>query len=428
MVESGAIPTSGRRASGRRASRPSAVVRHGRLRKSRPWLVAVKYFSATLAVILVSGASVGAYAVLHIESSIKTVAIVGETQGPPPALGAYDGGFNVLLVGSDRCEDPKGCKDRSADLNDVTILLHVAQDQSNAVAVSFPRDMVVPIPSCPDPTGGSFHSMSAQPINVTLSYGGLPCTVLTVATLTGLDIQFAAEVTFSGVARISTAIGGVNVCVNGPIIDHYSGLMLPKAGKYSLSGGEALAFLRSRHGVGDGSDLGRISSQQVFMSSLVRTVKDGGVLNDFGKLYNIATVASQNLTVSNSLKNVTTMVAMAQVLKKLPLDRVMFVQYPGVTGQPGVYLGKVMPIASSANALFAKIKADQPFSLEPGKTGRGSVADPNAPTATPSPSASMGASASPVETAAPVETVAPEVLPGILGQSAADYTCSKANN
>lgn len=401
---------------GRRASGPPSIARHGRLRQSNPWLTVLKYLAATMAVVLVSGASVAGYAIFKIESSIKTVKIVGETEGPPPALGAYEGGFNILLVGSDRCEDPEGCEDREGNLNDVTILLHVAQDQSNAVAVSFPRDLVVPIPSCPNPDGGSYNAMSAQPINVTLYYGGLPCTVLTVSALTGLDIQFAAEVTFSGVARISSAIGGVDVCVNGPVVDPYSGINLPEAGTYNLDGWEALAFLRTRHGVGDGSDLGRISNQQVFMSALVRMVKDGGVLNDFGKLYSIATVASQNLIVSNSLKNVTTMVTLAQVLKNLPLERVMFVQYPGVTGQPGVFAGKVAPVTSVANALFDKIRADQPFTLEEGKASYGSAKDPNAPEATVDPSAP------------PVTDDAPEVLPGIEGQSAADYTCSNANN
>ncbi len=361
-----------------------------------------------MAVVLVSGATVAGYAFWKIESDIKTVSILGETEGPPPALGSYEGGFNILLVGSDRCEDPNGCKDRSTELNDVTILLHVAEDQSNAVAVSFPRDLVVPIPSCPNPKGGSFNSMSAQPINVTLFYGGLPCTVLTVSKLTGLPIQFAAEVTFSGVARISSAIGGVKVCINGPMADPYSGIDLPAAGEYTLSGWEALAFLRSRHGVGDGSDLGRISNQQVFMSSLVRTVKDGGVLTDLGKLYSIASVASQNLTVSNSLKNINTMISMAQVFKNIPLDRVMFVQYPGVTGQPGVYAGKVAPVKAAADALFAKILADEPFALEAGNTGMGSVADPNAPDSNANPDGLP-------------------VLQGVKGQSAADYTCTKVN-
>lgn len=396
---------------GRRKSGLPSVARHGRLRRNKPWLGVLKFIGAAMAVVLVSGAAVGSYAVWKLESNIKTVTIVGETEGPPPELGAYEGGFNILLVGSDRCEEEGGCKDRSTNLNDVTILLHVSQDQTNAVAVSFPRDLVVPIPSCPQEDGSSSYSMSAQPINVTLFYGGLPCTVLTVSALTGLDIQFAAEVTFSGVAMISGAIGGVTVCINGPIHDKYSGVHLPEAGEYTLDGWDALAFLRSRHGVGDGSDLGRISNQQVFMSALVRTLKADGVLNDVGKLYNIATVASQNLTVSNSLSNVNTMIAMAQVLKKLPLDRVMFVQYPGTTGKDGVYLGKVAPIQYAADALFEKIRADEPFTLVEGNTGSGSVANPNAPTDVPE---------------STTEDV--PVLEGVKGQSAADYTCSNANN
>lgn len=396
--------------SGRRGTASEAsVARHGRLRRRRPWVNFLKVVSAALAVVLVSGAVVTGYTLWKLESDIKTVTIVGETPGPPPALGAYEGGFNILLVGSDRCDKAGGCKDRSTELNDVTILLHVAHDQSNAVAVSFPRDLVVPIPSCPDPKGGNFSGMSAQPINVTLFYGGLPCTVLTVSKLSGLDIQFAAEVSFSGVARISSAIGGVKVCVNGPVVDKYSGLNLPKAGEYTLQGTQALAFLRTRHGVGDGSDLGRISSQQVFLSSLVRTMKADGVLTDFGKLYNIATVASQNLIVSNSLRNLNTMVSMAQVLKNIPLENVLFVQFPGVTGQGGVYSGKVAPVTSIANELFTKIRADEPFTVAKDNTGRGSVTDPNAPAPTPAPGSDL------------------TIIKGLLGQTAADYTCSKAN-
>src|SRR5690606_24987467 len=128
--------------------------------------------------------------------------------------------------------------------------------------------------------------------------------------------------------------------------------------------------------VGDGSDLGRISNQQVYMSSLVRKLKDDGVLNDVPTLYNIANVAARYMTLSSGLSNVNTMVAMAQVLKNLPLERVMFVQYPGVTGQPGIYAGKVAPVRLIGDKLFAKIKADEPFSVA--NTGRGSTLDPNA--------------------------------------------------
>ena len=416
-----------------RSSKHPAIARHGRLRKSSPYLLVLKFLAAATAVLLVSAASVATIALLNLGNNITSVALVSETDGPPPPLGSYEGGFNVLIVGSDVCEDHSGCNGRgTSELNDVTLLLHVSQDQTNAVAVSIPRDMVVPIPACPRADGkGNNHSMSAQPINVTLFYGGLPCTVLTVEALTGLTIPFAAEVKFSGVVQISTAVGGVPVCIDGPIRDRYSGFSVPAAGEYTLSGADALSFLRTRHGVGDGSDLGRISSQQMFLSSMVRILKQpGGTLSDPVKLFNVATVVSRNTILSNSLKNPVTMVAMAQVLKNLQLDKVMFVQYPGVTGQDGVYLGKVAPVKATAAALFAKIRADEPFVLKAGATGVGTKVDPNAPAVVaPLPSGSPSAAVVPAAAAPPATATqaAPEVLPGIEGQSAAENTCARHN-
>jgi LCP family protein required for cell wall assembly len=402
----------------------SGIARHGQLRPTRPAVTVLKFIAAALAVVAVSAASVAGIAVTRFTSGIKTVALPGETQGPPPDLGSFEGGFNMLIVGSDT-RAGQGAEFGKDDgvLNDVTMLVHVSQDQTNAVAVSIPRDMVVPIPACPQKDGkGNYSSMSAQPINNTLAYGGLPCTVLTVEKLTGLSIPFAALITFQGVIQMSTAVGGVPVCINGPLIDNYSGINLPKAGTYALAGAEALAFLRSRHGVGDGSDLGRISSQQVFLSSLVRTVKSNDTLTNFTKLYGLATAASQNMTLSNSLKNVNTMVSLTLVLKGIPLDRITFVQYPGTTGVGGVYSGKVAPLKDIAATLFAKIKADRPFTLDSG-TGRGSVA---APSASPSPAPEVSGSPSP-SSSVNATTPPADAISGVLGQTAADYTCSKVN-
>jgi LCP family protein required for cell wall assembly len=361
-----------------------------------------------------------------LANNIDVVVLDSEkTEGPPPSIDEFEGGFNILIVGSDQCEDAASCKDRGkARLNDVNMLLHVSGDHQSAVAVSIPRDLVVPIPSCTKEDGsGSNAAMSAQAINVALSYGGLPCAVLTVEALTGLPIQFAGLITFNGVIQMSTAVGGVDVCVNGPIKDKYTGLDLPAAGTYNLQGQNALAFLRSRHGVGDGSDLGRISSQQVYLSSLVRTLKSAETLNDITKVYGMAVAATTNMQLSSGFAHVDTLVSVALALKNIPLEKVLFVQYPSTTGQPGVYQGKVAPIKGQATALFAKLLADEPFVLEAGNTGRGSELDPNAPVATATP-VDPSATATPTATTPVAEA---PVLAGVLGQSAADYTCSVAN-
>jgi LCP family protein required for cell wall assembly len=275
--------------------------------------------------------------------------------------------------------------------------------------------MVVPIPKCPN--GGPATGL---PINETLSLGGLPCTVLTVESLTGLQIQFAGLITFTGVIAMSDAVGGVDVCTTSPIHDPQSGLNIDSAGVHTLLGADALAFLRTRHGVGDGSDLGRIGSQQVYLSSLVRKIKSSDTLTNFSKLYGIAQAATQNITLSQNFTHLDTLVSVALVLKNIPLQNIVFVQYPGKTGGTGLYLGKVQPVTSVANALFAAIKADQPVGLDANALSgahNGSTVDTSAPTPTPTPTPSA---VLPTDTAPPAT-----VIPGLKGQSAATYTCSQ---
>jgi LCP family protein required for cell wall assembly len=415
-----------------------ALTRHGRLPTPGPFRSLLKLLAIGLAVVLVSGASIASMAVQRLEAGLDVIELVGTTNGPAPTVGAYPGGYNLLVVGSDTRVGQGGIGgDTGAALNDVTMLLHVSEDHTSAVAVSIPRDLVVPIPSCPDGEGGNYSAMSAQSINVSLSYGGLACTVLTVEALTGLEIQFAGLITFTGVIEMSNAVGGVDVCVNAPINDPYSGLLIESAGTHTLQGDQALAFLRSRHGVGDASDLARIGSQQVYLSSLVRTLKANATLTNLPRLYSIASAATQNMTLSSNLKGLDTLVAVAQSLQNIPLERVVFVQYPGATGLDGIYANRVAPISAKADRLFELIAADQPFALTD-TTNIGSLPDPNAPVASPQPiSAATPAPGDADDDTAPADgdaatTDVPPAstelatLSGLSGQSAADYTCAAA--
>jgi LCP family protein required for cell wall assembly len=424
------------------------IARHGRQKTPKPIALIARFVGVAAAVVAVSGAAFAGYAAWSVSSEVQTVALAGESEGVVPQIDAIDGGVNLLLVGSDsRAGQGDAYGDTEGNLNDVTMLMHIAEDHSSATVVSFPRDLVVPIPSCPDPTGGAFDAMSAQPINVTLSYGGLPCTVLTVEALTGLSIPFAAEIQFNGVIEMSNAVGGVPVCVVDPIDDEYTGVYL-ETGTHTLQGADALGFLRTRHGVGDGSDLGRISSQQVFLSSLVRTVKSGQTLSDFGRLYGLARAASGNMVLSQSLASPDTLVSIALALKDIDLEKVTFVAYPGSTDGDGDYAGKVQPLYDDADVLFSAIAADQPvITADPANTGVGAMVDPNAPAATAAPDPPAGESS---DTAAPASEAPPgppsgatdaapdtsgnaaaaaTALPqSITGQTAAEYTCSKGND
>jgi anionic cell wall polymer biosynthesis LytR-Cps2A-Psr (LCP) family protein len=180
--------------------------------------------------------------------------------------------------------------------------------------------------------------------------------------------------------------------------------------------------------VGDGSDLGRIGSQQVFLSSLVREIKSDGTLSDYSKLYSIAQAATQNITLSQNFARLDTLVSIALVLKDIPLENITMVQYPSTFIGPGIYEGKLEPIKDQAEALFAAIKADLPIALDADSLigdHAGSALDPNAPdpaaTATPTPY--------PTESATPEPDTGPTpvVVEGVKGQTAAQYTCTVAN-
>lgn len=394
----------------RRASEPT-IARHGRQRAAGPAAAILKFTAAALAVVLVSGAAVVGYAVWDIASSVKPgVALIGETEGPPPDIGSFEGGLNLLLVGSDSGEGDPSYGRRGETLNDVTILLHISADHTNATVVSFPRDLFVRIPSCPRENGnGSWGAQSSAKINVALAYGGLACVVQTVTDLTGLNIPFAAKIEFNGVIEMSNAIGGVTVCVASPIRDGQIGFNLD-AGQQSLEGWNALMFLRSRYGVNGGTDLGRISNQQVFMSALVRQVKDKQTLTDPLKVYGLAKAAVDNMEVSNSLRNPLTLASIALALKDIPAEHIQLIQYPGRFGNSNG-LGGVLPIQDSANQLFAAIASDLPVQLT-GSTGQGADLDPNAPVVPADPDAP------------PLTNVVP--LPSsITGQTSAQQTCTK---
>jgi LCP family protein required for cell wall assembly len=365
---------------------------------------------------LVAGAAVAlsTIAVVELSNTIKANGIVlaGSTKITEEDL---NGPINMLLVGSDTREGQgEGFGDDTSVLADVIILLHVSADRKNATALSFPRDLLVPWPKCPStsiPPGPGYLPQSLGQINATIANGGPGCTLLTVEALTGLKIPYLGLIDFKGVIEMSNAIGGVEVCVTQPIDDPYTFLKLD-AGTHTLQGKDALKFLRTRHGVGDGSDLSRISNQQVFLTSLLRKVKSAGVLGNPIYLYSLATAAVRNMQFSESLTNVNVMVAMAGALRNVDLDKMTFLQVPSRGGLPAPYSGRVAPIYETANLIFEKLQKDEPIILAAANGGQGAVVvDETGAVASPSPSAS----------ASPNPSALPE---GILGTTADTKTCS----
>ncbi|MHB1172447.1 MAG: LCP family protein [Lacisediminihabitans sp.] len=397
-------------------------------------MTVVKVVAVAVAVIAVSSTSVAAFAVWDTFSSVKPgihlAHLSGQTAQAIPDVGSIEGGVNLLLAGTDTRTGQAGFQNR-ADLagssgagnNDVTMLLHISQDHTNATVVSIPRDLMVPIPACPRSNGGTTPATSRAMFNTTLSRGGLSCVVLTAEKLTGLSIPYAAEISFDGVIGMSNAVGGVTVCLATPVKDRYVGLNLA-AGEVTLVGANALAFVRSRHGVGDGSDLGRISNQQLFLSALMRKMTSAGVLSNPITLYSIANTALKNMQFSDTLTNPTTMVEIALALKGISLSNVVFLQYPSISDP--AESGRVIPETAAAAVLDRALVADQPVKLT-GKVGRAAVLDTAAPAATPAPTASASIR-TPAPTATATSGPTAVALPSdVTGQTASQQTCTKGN-
>lgn len=419
--------------SGRTGQQPPidpAVPRHGRMPRHGAWATFGKVAASVIAVLAVSATAIVAYAAVDL---VATVAVK-----PPvkleseavlenvPDIGAMEGGLNFVLVGSDKRPEDGAFGDpeeESAVLNDVTMLLHISQDHTHVEVVSFPRDMYVSVPECPDPNdpgGAPLSSLSSVKMNEVLSWGGLGCVASTLEQLTGVTIPVGGIVEFYGVAALSSAVGGVDVCVVERIDDDYTGLHLDP-GTYSLSGMDALAFLRTRHGVGDGSDLGRISSQQTFLASLMRTLQNSGTLGDPVKLYSIAKAVLSNMTLSSALQNPAQLMSIARTLQDIDLSKIAFVQYP--TAYTDDKSG-VLP-SESSYALNAALVGDLPVALNPAANADsefGTVTDPNAQPAPPETPATTDPTAPPADT--PVAEVLPE---DVTGQTAAEVRCSSAN-
>ncbi|MEU7893565.1 LCP family protein [Nonomuraea sp. NPDC049152] len=200
--------------------------------------------------------------------------------------------LNVLLVGSDTRQGEGNAKYGPVEArmdsarSDTIVLLHLSADGESVSAVSLPRDSIVKLPAC--------AKVSEGMINSALNAGGLQCAWQTVEKATGVRVDHAVEIDFSGFKEMVDAIGTVRVKVPTPIKDAKSKLTLP-AGENELNGEQALGYVRLR-AYGDGSDLSRIRRQQGFMTAMVREVR-----SDPTKLAAFIQAASKAVTTDEKL-------------------------------------------------------------------------------------------------------------------------------
>jgi LCP family protein required for cell wall assembly len=353
--------------SARRAAAGQPAARHRRA-AATPRLLR-RYVAAGVASALVSTLGVAGCEYHSLDANITSLPLfggIGGNAGTEKADRFGNTPIDVLVIGSDTrssaadCALGKGCSTGGAGGTaanaDVELLVHVAADRSNATVLSIPRDTVSDLPGCQDPVTGRSSTPRRAQINSSLAYGP-GCTVAAVHALTGIPIGHFALLDFSAVVTMSDAVGGVPVCVSDDVYDTYSHLRL-RRGNHVLKGTSALQFVRSRHGFGDGSDIGRTYAQHLFLGSMIRTVKSAGTIADPRRLLAVADAATKALTVDKGLGSIPDLLGLATDLGKVPSNRITFVTMP--TAPDPSDPNRVVP-ASSAAAIFATVAADRPL-------------------------------------------------------------------
>ncbi|MGD6742604.1 LCP family protein [Streptomyces sp. BH106] len=268
-------------------------------------------------------------------------------------------GQNILVLGSDSragANASLGTGKVAGARSDTAMVLHIPEGRSRATAVSIPRDTLVTRPGCTKADGTKTPSADRVMFNSVYSLAGPACVVKTVEAMSGVRMDHFVEIDFAGFKGLVDAIGGVNVTVDKAIHDKSSGLDL-EAGTHKLDGTQALAFVRTRHGVGDGSDLGRIGLQQQFMIALLSEIKQQDLLGSPTKTYKIADGLTTSLTTDDGLASLTKLATFGRSMRGVDPASMETIMLP--VAYDKVDPNRVVAAQPQADTLWKAIRGDR---------------------------------------------------------------------
>ncbi|MER5218834.1 LCP family protein [Streptomyces flaveus] len=346
-------------ASGPTGPRRRAKGRRRKPRSTRGKALLVTAWAAA-GIVVLGGTGLG-YVYFKLNNNLNSVDI-NQALGTDRPLDVDNGSQDILVLGSDtRSGSNKelgGGVDDGSARSDTAMIVHVYKGHKKASVVSIPRDTLVERPECTDTEGDTHEGASSAMFNSAYSTGGAACAVKTVESMTGIRMDHYIEVDFSGFQKLIDDLGGVKVTTTEDISDPDSHLDL-KAGTHQLTGEQALGLVRTRHGVGDGSDLGRIQLQQAFIKALVEQVKQVGVLTSPKKLWDLADTATNAVTTDSDLDSPQDLASFAGGLKGIGSSNMtmvtMPVQYDPADGN------RVLMVKSKTDLVWKALKNDRPI-------------------------------------------------------------------
>ncbi|WP_086680279.1 LCP family protein [Amycolatopsis pretoriensis] len=323
------------------AEAPSRARRAGR---------ATRRIAVGLVSLLALGASGYAYVTKdQLQENVPTTDALTPRAGepaPPPA-------DEQDVVGSDARTDAQGnqlplrvLKELRTEANsgavntDTVILLRVPKDGSKPSAVSVPRDTWTEVPGRGMAKINSAYGIAkarfAQQLRAQgerdqakierdSDTEGRRVLVQTVQDLTQVRVDHYAEINLLGFYLLTEALGGVKVCLNHSTEDKDSGANF-RRGQQTVSGGEALSFVRQRKNLPRG-DLDRIVRQQAFLSSALHQVLSAGTLTSPGTLNKLMDAVHRSLVLDPGLD----LLQFAQQAKGIASGDLSFATIPVIT-------------------------------------------------------------------------------------------------
>lgn len=258
--------------------------------------------------------------------------------------------------------------------SDTIMLVNIPANRNRVVAVSFPRDLAITPMNCQawDPETGKYgpvydknsgewsdnERLTTTKLNSAYALGGPKCLVKVIQKISGLAINRFMAVDFAGFSKMVDALGGVEVCTTSPLQDAELGTVLPTAGRQKLDGHTALNYVRARSiTTEDNGDYGRIKRQQLFLSSLLRSIISSETLFDLDRLDEVVNTFIDDSYVDNIQTR--DLIRLGQSLQGINAGRITFVTVP-TTGKADAE-GNEVPRTEDVRALFDAIIDDEPL-------------------------------------------------------------------
>jgi LCP family protein required for cell wall assembly len=360
-------------------------------RRRRALLIAGRFvvaFIAALALAMTGGAWQWSATKNHRLNTVS--ALDPQSRDIVDPNGQY-GDEDFLIVGIDSRAGANGdmgagdTEDAGGARSDTIMLVNIPANRKRVVAVSFPRDLAInpilceawnpdtgeygPLYDSDSKTWGPKNVYTETKLNSTFAFGGPKCLVKEIQKLSGLSINRFIAVDFAGFAKMVDAIGGVEVCSTTPLKDAELGTVLAHSGRQVIDSKTALNYVRARNvSTENNGDYGRIKRQQLFLSSLLRSLISKDTFFSLSKLNNVV-----NMFIKDSyVDNVKTkdLVQLGQSVQGMSAGHVTFVTVPtGITDENG----DEPPRTSDMRALFDAIINDDPL---PGENNLNATTSP----------------------------------------------------